>query len=272
MKFLIIFIFLSYYLGSVSVAQNDETQTINVPLTNPNEVGSLKLHQVSGSISVTGYNGNSVVVKASAGSQNRHKDREKGQEKNGMFRIPNNAYNISVIEKENEVNISNHSPNQVINFDIMVPQNFSLNLHTVNNGHISIENIEGDIETNNVNGSIKINQIAGSVIASTINGKVEVKFTEVTPDVPMAFSSLNGKIDVTFPENIKATAKIRNERGEIYSDFEMSVRKSSPVVEKNEGKDYKKYVIDKWVYGDINGGGPEFLFKNMNGNIYIRKL
>ena len=154
----------------------------------------------------------------------------------------------------------------------MVPQNFSLNLHTVNNGHISIENIEGDIETNNVNGSIKINQIAGSVIASTINGKVEVKFTEVTPDVPMAFSSLNGKIDVTFPENIKATAKLRNERGEIYSDFEMSVRKSSPVVEKNEGKDYKKYVIDKWVYGDINGGGPEFLFKNMNGNIYIRKL
>jgi len=29
--------------------------------------------------------------------------------------------------------------------------------------------------------------------------------------------------------------------------------------------------IDKTVRGAINGGGPEYQFKNFNGNIYIRK-
>ncbi len=248
-------------------AQNEEEQTITVPLSNPNAPSKLKLHQVSGSISVTGHNGNNVIVKASTEQNNDSKI----EKQNGMFRIPNNAYNLSVIEKENEINISSGSPNKAINYKIMVPTQCSLNLHTVNNGDIYVENVEGEIETNNVNGKIELKNISGAVVASTINGKVEVVFTKINEEVPMAFSSLNGKIDVTFPANLKATAKIRNERGEIYSDFEMELKKTEPLVEKDEGNNYKKYSIDKWVYGKINGGGPEFLFKNMNGNIYIRK-
>jgi len=269
MKIIFIHLIILITFGAVAFAQNDNEQTITVPLTNPNESGQLKLHQVSGSISVVGYNGNSVVVKASTTQSSKVKNKEK--EKNGMFRIPNNAYNLSVIEKENEVNISSGSPNKAINYEILVPKKFSLNVHTVNNGKIYVENIEGDIEANNVNGSIELQGISGSAVASTINGKVVVSFNEIDKESPMAFSSLNGKIDVTFPSNIKATAKIRNERGEIYSDFEMEVQKSEPIIEKDEGKNYKKYSIDKWVFAKINGGGPEFLFKNMNGNIYIRK-
>ena len=29
--------------------------------------------------------------------------------------------------------------------------------------------------------------------------------------------------------------------------------------------------LDDWIIGKINGGGPEVLMKNMNGNIYVRK-
>jgi hypothetical protein len=29
--------------------------------------------------------------------------------------------------------------------------------------------------------------------------------------------------------------------------------------------------IEDWVYGKIDGGGPEIMMKNMNGNIYIRR-
>ena len=267
MKSILINIVIMAFFSLQSLAQNNDEQTLTVSLTDPGKPGKLKLHQVSGSISVMGYNGNSVVVKAAT----RQGNNGEVKQKNGMFQIPNNAYNLSVVEKDNEVNISSGSPNKAIDYNIMVPNRFSLNLHTVNNGEIYVENIEGDIEANNVNGSIELKDISGSAIASTINGKVLVSFSKIDEDVPMAFSSLNGKIDVTFPANLKATAKIRNERGEIYSDFEMDIQKSEPVVEKDEGKNYRKYSIDKWIYGNINGGGPEFLFKNMNGNIYIRK-
>jgi len=28
---------------------------------------------------------------------------------------------------------------------------------------------------------------------------------------------------------------------------------------------------DDWVYGKINGGGPEMMMKNMQGDIYVKK-
>ncbi|UZR95772.1 hypothetical protein [Chondrinema litorale] len=244
-----------------------EEQELTIPLTNPGKSGSLKLHQVSGSINVTGYNGKEVLIKA----KTEQEDKEISKDNNGMFRIPNNSYNMSVVEKDNEVEVSSNSVHKPVNFDIMVPIDFSLNIHTVNNGDIVIKNINGEIEANNVNGAVFLSEISGSVVASSINGKIEVGFNKITPDVPMAFSSLNGKIEVTFPSNVKATAKIRSDRGEVYSDFEMNILPIKPKVEKKEGGSYKKYSIDNWVFGEINGGGPEFLFKNMNGNIYIKK-
>jgi DUF4097 and DUF4098 domain-containing protein YvlB len=86
----------------------------------------------------------------------------------------------------------------------------------------------------------------------------------------MAFSSLNGKIDVTLPKNVKMTAKIKSDRGEIYSDFEMKVKEQEMKVDKSNDN-YKRITINQWIYGDINGGGAEIMFKNMHGNIYIRR-
>ncbi|MEM1136326.1 MAG: hypothetical protein AAGI07_10855 [Bacteroidota bacterium] len=267
MKLIIsIIISLSVFLQLAQAQQEDE-QKLVIPLTTPNNPGTLKLHLVTGSINVIGYNGKEVLITVKNNTDKRKTDTQK----NGMFRIPNKSYNITVVEKNNEVDISCHAINKPVIFEIMVPQAFSLNLHTVNNGNISVENIKGEIETNNVNGSIYLSNISGSVVASSINGAIEVGFETVTPDIPMAFSSLNGKIEVRLPANIKASAKISSERGEVYSDFEMEIQASKPVVEKKASGNYKKYTIDKWVYANINGGGPEFLFKNMNGNIYIRK-
>ena len=32
-----------------------------------------------------------------------------------------------------------------------------------------------------------------------------------------------------------------------------------------------KVSLEDWTFGLINGGGPEFLFKTLEGNIYIRE-
>lgn len=62
---------------------------------------------------------------------------------------------------------------------------------------------------------------------------------------------------------------IKSERGEIFSDFDMEVRQSAPKSSR-DGREFK-IEINAWVYGDINGGGPEYAMQNMNGNIYIRR-
>jgi hypothetical protein len=32
-----------------------------------------------------------------------------------------------------------------------------------------------------------------------------------------------------------------------------------------------KVAVNKWIIGQVNGGGPEFLFKTLHGDISIRK-
>ena len=138
---------------------------------------------------------------------------------------------------------------------------------------IVVESVSGEIEANNHNGSLTLTNISGSLVAHTFNGGVKVTFAEVDPDKPMSFSTWNGDIDVTLPSRIKAKVKMKSERGDVYSDFDIQIDKTPKKVEEDERKEGGKFRIsfEKYIYGSINGGGPEYTFKNFNGDIYMRK-
>ena len=141
-------------------------------------------------------------------------------------------------------------------------------------GSVVVEKVEGEIEANNLNGPVTLTHVSGVVVAHSLNGEVTTQMDRVTPEKPMSFSTLNGDIDVTLPPDIKAKVKLETQNGAIYSDFEISLDRTgrAPTVEDGR-KDGGKYriVFDKGVVGAINGGGPEFQFKTVNGNIHIRK-
>ena len=150
-----------------------------------------------------------------------------------------------------------------------MPANFDLELSTVNQGDITVTGINGAMDINNVNGEIQLTNISGSVLSNTVNGDIKAQFSAVSAEEQMVFTTLNGDVDVTFPSNVKATAKMKSERGEIFSDFDMNIRNSEPKSSR-DGREFK-IEINAWVYGEINGGGPEYTMQNMNGNIYIRE-
>ncbi len=86
----------------------------------------------------------------------------------------------------------------------------------------------------------------------------------------MAFSNVQGDIDITLPANASVTAKMRSEWGEVYTDFEMNIDRSNR--ENIEAdSDVYRVSINNWITGNINGGGPEYIFKTLRGDIYIRK-
>ena len=74
---------------------------------------------------------------------------------------------------------------------------------------------------------------------------------------------------MTFPDDIKATFKISNKQGDVYTGFDMEMEKQK--VERKQGKQSYKIQLGKWVVGKVNGGGPEITLENYNGNIYIRQ-
>lgn len=253
-------------LFSASALAQDQ---VAVPLSNPDQPGKLKIGIVRGSISVNGYDGKEVIIRY--GSED-NEDRDREVTKDGLRRISNNTVGFEAGEDDNEVEISGVSPMRDISFKISVPRNFSLELSTVNGGDIIVENISGEMEIQNVNGEITLNNVSGSAVVNTVNGDIKATFNTIAQNKPMAFSNLNGDIDVTLPANAKVTAKMKSEWGEMFTDFDMDIsRQDKGKIDASSDSGAYKVSVNNWIYGNINGGGPEYLFKSMRGDIYIRK-
>ena len=274
-------------------AQQSETMT--VPLSEPGKAYKLHVSLLNGSIKIVGYEGKDIVIDAEPGGRrekarekdndgtststrvsvnvntNRDKDRES---KDGMKRLvpAGNGMDISAEEKSNRVTIHSNSWSKAITLTIKVPANGgTLNLSSTNDGDITVTNVNAEMEINNTNGAIYLTNVSGSAVANTVNGNMVASFKTVDPKAPMAFSTLNGKVDVSLPADAKANLKAKSDQGEVYSDFNVEIDKSAPKVNRTNEKGMYRLNIEDWVYGKINGGGPEILMKTMNGNIYIRK-
>lgn len=179
---------------------------------------------------------------------------------------------LEVEEENNTVSIGAHSMKNAVDLTIQVPFSTSLKLDTNLQGDIVVEKVGGEIEVKNMNGSNTLTDVSGIVIAETMNGDVTVSLNKVTPDKPMSFSSMNGDIDVTFPADLKANVKMKTERGDIFSDFDVVLKPGLQKVEEGQKEKGKFHIsFDKSIFGSINGGGPDVQFNTFNGNIYIRK-
>jgi len=264
-----------FMTGAFFGAQEKASDRAAVPFSDPSKPGKLEVGVHNGGITIKGYNGQEVIVEARIREQLIREERREEREKSEGLRMirVSTGTGLEIEEENNEMEVSVASLKQTVDLIIQVPYATFLELHAFNNGDIVVENVSGEIEANNHNGSLTLTNISGSLVAHTFNGGVKVTFAEVDPDKPMSFSTWNGDIDVTLPARIKAKVKMKSERGDVYSDFDIQIDKTPKKVEEDERKEGGKFRIsfEKYIHGTINGGGPEYTFKNFNGDIYIRK-
>jgi len=263
-------VLLTSFSGTVQ-AQTGAKEQLVVPLTDAGKPGSLQVNLINGTIRVTGYSGNQVVIDAVVKNP-ENAEKPNNEAAGGMKRISRNGgLELTATEEHNVVKLTTKMVNTTMLLEIKVPQKFGLKVGTINNGDIVIENVSGEMEIQNVNGDITLTNISGSAVANTINGTLKANFKTIDTSSPMAFSTLNGNVDVTVPATAKFDVKLKSDRGEIYSDFDVDVDKSAPQATRTAKEGMYKVSIDDWVKGKINGGGSEIMMKNMNGNIYVRK-
>lgn len=263
-----------------ALAQQQGADQVTVPLSDPSKPGLIDVSLVQGSITVRGTNRKDVLVTARPDTdddRDRDRDRDRGRRRRddvdttGLRRIPQ-AAGFRITEEANRVKVSADSPNRSITFEIEVPSKSNLKLSTVNGGQILVENVEGDLTVSNTNGGITMNNVSGSVMAGTTNGDLRATMARVTAQKEMAFTSLNGTVDVTLPPTTKANLRMRSDNGDIYSDFDVQLAPSTPVVQENRTSNGRYRVSrNRAIIGAINGGGPEFELRTFNSNVYVRK-
>jgi len=260
--------FLVFACGAAAIAQDKVT----VPLSSPTQPPTVKVHLISGSITVTGGGpASEVSVQSGKSSTEKRPPRDLPA---GMHRLDSGEPGLDIEEDHNVVTIGAGRYESGASVTVQVPANASLQLSTISGGHLDVTGVNGDIEVSNMNGSITLTGVSGSVVASTQNGHITVGLDKVTPDKPMSFTSLNGKVDVTLPADTKARLRLKTGNGAIYSDFDVKTEPDAtkPVVEDARGQGGRYRIrVDRSVYGSINGGGPEYRFETVNGNILIHK-
>jgi hypothetical protein len=259
---------------SKGMAQSKHSEEMTVPLSEPGKPVTLEAHLMKGWIKVVGYEGKEVIVQVFMDStKEREEDEDRDDDSKGMKRIGSTGgMDVRADEDNNTVRISTSDQNKLIGLTIKVPQNTArIDVGTINDGGVTVSDVSGKIEIHNVNGGITATGISGSVVANTVNGDVIVKFKSVDASAAMGFSNLNGKIDVTLPADTKADFKLKCERGEMFTDFDIDVDKTRPKVETKNEDHFHQIKIDDWVLGKINGGGPQLVMESQFGSIYIRK-
>jgi hypothetical protein len=257
--------------STIGAGEQASADQVTVPLSDPSRPGLIDVSLVHGSITVRGTNRKDVLVTARPETDPDRRSRRSDPDATGLRRIPQTA-GFRITEESNRVKVSADSPNRGITFEIETPARTNLKLSTVNGGEILVEHVEGELTVSNTNGGITLNGVAGSVMAGTTNGNVRATLTRVTAQKEMAFTSLNGTVDVTLPPTTKANLRLRSNNGDVYSDFDVQLASSAPVVQENRSSNGRYRISrNQSIVGAINGGGPEFELRTFNSNVYVRK-
>jgi hypothetical protein len=251
-----------------------ESQTagdrLTVPFSDPSRPGTVRVNAIHSGIVVKGSTGRDVVIRSMRLENSRPSSPPPADA--GRMRRLSPPRGVTVQEENNVISIRSEWVFPTGDIEIGVPSKTNLSLHTVT-GEMTVEDVDGEIEVNDVNGSIKLTNVSGSIVAHTTNGKVAATVTRVTPDRPMAFTALNGTVDVTLPASLKADLKLRSNFGDVFSDFDVQL-KPPPASTTNAPPRNARYRIiypDRSVYGAVNGGGPLFELRTVNGNVDLRR-
>lgn len=278
-------------LGSLLLVSAITAQTkdqLTIPLSKGDQPFVLHLNLQQGNIQIQLTSGKNISVEAApeavtkdaaktAQNQNENQNQNvtvkslQTEVRNVAKTVYTGKY-VSATEAANHIVITPVAPKQKIDVVINVPANAgTFHLAIALKGNITIADVNGELDVTNNAGSIILKNISGSAVVTNVAGSITASFKKVPPNTPMAFSTLVGKIDVSFPAGTKANARVNSDNGELFSDVEMDFAGSTqkPAVKRTASGQYH-VAIAGGLMGKMNGGGPDILFKNMEGHIYIR--
>jgi hypothetical protein len=247
-------------------AQEISGDRVVVPARNSSRPRLVDAAVLNGSLVVKAYNGKEVIIETT-GRGNSGTPRTMGT----MKRLDLPPGGLEVQEEDNVITVRLRSPMHGGGVIISVPVDTSLKLNS-HNGAVEVDGVHGELDAQSQNGAVTLKNVAGTVVAHSHNGEVKASIDRLDTAKPISFSSWNGNIDVTLPADFKANVKLKSNRGEIWSDFDVKLAPGETITEKSDSSKGKFRVSTERTFsGTINGGGMEASFTTYNGAIMLHK-
>lgn len=152
--------------------------------------------------------------------------------------------------------------------ELRVPRGATLDIATVNDGDVTVEDVNGEFELANVNGAVRLVRAGGSGTVHTVNGDVDASFARA-PAESTSFRTVNGAVDVTFPANLSAELAFKTMQGDVFTDFDVESLRDPPEARRDRGR----FVMstNRSSAFRVGAGGERHSFNTLNGDIYVRK-
>lgn len=244
---------------------------------NPDAEKTIIIDNVFGSVKVTGYEGDEIqlnirkTIKAS--SKNKIETAEEKvkleitEDDNTIEFFVDGPFRYHNHKSKSWRGYSHNDYAVYFDFDLKIPHETNIEVRTVNDGDITIYNVEGDYNVNHVNGSIDMDKISGSGDVYTVNGSVNIDFKK-NPGADCRFGSLNGEVTLNFMPKLDADFHLKTFNGEFFSDFPVSHLPAKAKIS-TEGNLKKTYKLNKTTNVRIGSGGPVINLDGFNGDMYI---
>jgi len=210
--------------------------------------GEVSLKNVNGSVTIHGWDKNSVrvlAVKKARGSNAAGKlERTEVRIEATSDRVDIETFRTTKAKKWNN-NVS-------VKYELWVPHQVELTARTTN-GNVSVSDISGNLNARSTNGNVTLDGVEGSVNAHTTNGNVTASLLAYNGG-EMDLHSTNGSIKFTGPSDLAVNLEAKTTNGSVKTDYPVTV----------SGKQGRNRLN-----GTINGGGDLLRLKTTNGSVRI---
>lgn len=225
--------------------------------------GKLNLTFTRAKVTIEGYNGDEVIIRVD--NYSPKPARAEGLKSLSAMGEDNTGLGQEVKAEGEVLNITKTVSREMA-MHIKVPRQAALNVLETGwqGGSINITDMEGPIEIKANTSGITVKNAAKGLVARSTSSDIEVSFAALPADQPISITSVSGEIDLALPTDAKATVKAKAMTGEIYSDFELALKKQA-------SGEIPRIGGGGNIEGTINGGGTEMRLEAISGNVYIRK-
>ncbi len=209
--------------------------------------GHIVIKNVSGDLSITGYNGSGIIVDAYP------------------FGRDQNLIKIEDLSGGDKVELRVVYPQSCncdagVNFSVRVPANANYNFDRLASvsGSVEITGVRGSINAASVSGSVTVRDVTGTVNATSVSGAVDAEIAAIEGAGDMKFSSVSGSVNVKAPGNSNLKVEMSSVSGGLETDFPIEVQEPD-------------YGPGRSARGIVGAGGPSLRVTSVSGKVSLTR-
>ena len=191
--------------------------------------GTVSISNVSGEISVTGYDGASLSVTAIREGRDQAAvevvDQSTPDHVSLRVQYPGGSYDASVrfVVQVPRGARYQYDALSTASGDIQVADVAGEITARTASGDITVSRVTGNVHASSASGDVKVLGVAGMVTASAASGDVEVELTRIEGSGELKFSSASGDVSVKAPGQLDAQVEMSTASGSIKTDFPLNI-------------------------------------------------